>query len=106
MQLDIGMVDVPVSGTRVRLSTSSGIGVNDRVLWAQFKGKPTNTGTVYVGISAVTTTHGFPLENNDDIGLIINFRHELNGAVKAGDFYFDAATSGDDVVFALVLEKK
>ena len=105
MRLDIGNTDIPTAGTRVRLSSDGGLTVDDRVLWAQFRGLPANTGAVYVGIADVSATHGWPLEKTDTVGLILNFRI-LGGAVKAGDIYFDAAINGDDVAWALILEQK
>ena len=75
----------------------------DRVLWAQFKGVPGNSGIAYVGISDVSATQGWPLENDDTVGLALDFR-AYGGSVAAGDIYFDVATNGDDVAWALILE--
>ena len=104
MRLDIGNTDVPTAGTRVQLSSDGELNADDRVLWARFKGLPTNTGTVYVGIDDVSATHGWPLEKTDTVGLLLPFR-DYQGAIKAGDIYFDAGTNGDDVNWALILEK-
>ena len=46
---------------------------------------------------------GWPLENNDDIGLTMDFGI-LGGTVQAGDIYFDVATNNDDVAWALIIE--
>lgn len=64
---------------------------------------PGNSGIAYVGIADVAATQGWPLENNDDIGLTLNFR-EFDGSITAGDIYFDVATNGDDIAWALILE--
>jgi hypothetical protein len=87
----------------VQLSSDGGLNSTDRVLWARFKAVPGNSGIAYVGIADVAATQGWPLENNDDIGLTLNFR-EFGGSITVGEIYFDVATNGDDVAWALILE--
>lgn len=105
MRLDVGMTDVPTAGTRVALSAAldDALDAEDRILWAHFKGKTGNTGTVFVGIGDVSATHGWSLANDDDIGVTFN-PGEYDGSIKLGDINFDAATNGDDVEWALLLK--
>jgi len=103
MRFDAGMTDVPTAGTAVALSSDAGLDAEERILWAQFKGKTGNTGTVFVGIADVSATHGWSLANDDDIGLTLN-PGEHGGSIKLGDINFDAATNGDDVEWALLLK--
>jgi len=103
MRVDIGSTNVSTAGTRVQLSSDAGINANDRVLWAHFKASPGNSGIAYVGISDVSATHGWALENNDDIGLTIDLG-AFGGSIFASEIYFDVATNNDDVLWALVLE--
>lgn len=102
MRFDAVTVNVPTAGTRVALTTA-GLNSGDRILWARFKGRPNNTGTVYVGIVDVSATNGFSLENNDDVGLALDFR-AYGGSIPASDVYVDAATNNDKVEVALILE--
>ena len=103
MRFDAGWTDVPTASTRVRLSADAGIVATARVLWARFKGSPGNAGTVYVGVADVSASHGWPLENNDDVGIELPIR-DLGGSIPAGDIWFDAANNGDDVAWALVIQ--
>ena len=103
MRLDIGSTNVSTGGTRVQLSSDSGLNATDRVIWAQFKASPGNSGIAYLGISDVSATHGWALENNDDVGILIDLG-AFGGTIQAGDIYFDVATNNDDILWALVLE--
>ncbi len=103
MRVVIGATDVPSAGTRVQLSSDGSIDANDRVLWARFKSKPDNGGVALVGISDVSSSDGWTLSNDDDIGLTLDFR-AYGGSVLASVFYFDAAANGYDVEWALILE--
>lgn len=102
MRFDAVTVTVTTAGTRVALTTA-GINATDKVLWARFKGRPNNTGTTYVGIDDVSATNGFSLENSDDVGLTLDLRG-LGGRILASEVYCDAATNGDRVECALILE--
>lgn len=104
MRVDCFTVNVPTAGTRVQLHTGGGLNGKDKILWARFKGRPNNTGTVYVGIADVSATNGFSLENNDDIGVTFPFR-DYGGSVEAQDFYVDAATNADKVEVAIILQE-
>lgn len=103
MRVDIFTVNVPTAGTRVQLHTGGGLNATDKVLWARFKGRPNNTGTVYVGIADVSATNGFSLENSDDVGLTLDFR-VYGGSVQAQDIWVDAATDTNKVEAAVILE--
>ena len=103
MRMDIGATNVSTAGTAVQLSSDGGINATDRVLWARFKAVPGNSGIAYVGISDVSATQGWPLENDDVVGLTIDFG-SMGGSVSAGDIYFDVATNNDDVAWALIIE--
>tara|TARA_R100001086_G_scaffold48776_2_gene21584 strand:- start:522 stop:833 length:312 start_codon:yes stop_codon:yes gene_type:complete len=103
MRMDVGATNVSTAGTAVQLSSDGGINATDRVLWARFKGVPGNSGIAYVGIADVSATQGWPLENDDVVGLTIDFG-SMGGSVSAGDIYFDVATHNDDVAWALIIE--
>lgn len=103
MRMDVGATNVSTAGTAVQLSSDGGINATDRVLWARFKGVPGNSGIAYVGIADVSATQGWPLENDDVVGLTIDFG-SMGGSVSAGDIYFDVATNNDDVAWALIIE--
>lgn len=98
---DAGITDVPSVGTRVALSADGGHNATDRVYWARFRGRPGNTGIVYVGVGDVVQAgHGWSLENNDDTGLELPI--PPGGSIPLGDINFDAATNGDDVEWAIL----
>lgn len=103
MRVDAFTVNVPTAGTRVQLHTGGGLNLRDKILWVRFRGRPLNTGTVYVGISDVAATNGWSLENGDDAGLTLDFR-AYGGSVEAQDFWVDAATNADKVEVAVILE--
>jgi hypothetical protein len=100
--VDMGHTDVPSAGTRVALSTDGGLHADMRVVWAHFKGDNDNTGDVFVGIADVSATHGWTLENNDDVGLVLPI--PAGSSIALGTIYFDAATNGDDVEWALLIQ--
>ena len=102
MRVDCVTVNVPTAGTRVQLHTGGSLNSKDKIMWARFKGRPNNTGTVYVGVADVSATNGFSLENNDDAGITFAFR-DYGGSVEAQDFWLDAATNNDKVEVALIL---
>lgn len=99
---DAGHTDVASAGTRVALSADGGLHAEYRIVWAQFKGDPANSGIVSVGIGDVSATHGWELENSDDVGLILPIPQ--GGSIRLGDINFDAASSGDDVVWAILYQ--
>ena len=99
---DAGATDVGTAGSRVALSADSGLHANYRIVWARFRGTPGNSGIVYVGIGDDSASHGWSLENNDDTGLELPI--PLGGSIPLGDINFDAASSGDDVEWAILYQ--
>ena len=108
MRPDIGTTDIPAAGTVVRLTADAGLDVKDRILWCSFQARDGNTGIVYVGIADVTSTHGWELHPTvteyEGRPLVLN-PGAYGGSIAAGDIYFDAATNGDDVDWALILDQ-
>lgn len=87
-----GTTDVPTAGTRVQISDTE-----RRVSSIVFRGRKGNTGNVYVGGSAVSSSAGFELAP----GEAISFPFASDGfVVLISDLYVDAATDGDDVDWA------
>ena len=117
-RFDAGMTNVGTAGTAVQVNNST-----DRVVWARFKARASNTGGVYVGLSDVSSTNGWeltptiattsygvsnaPSERNTE-GLILDFREMGKqgspGSCLVSDFYVDAAVSGDDVDWVCIYE--
>ena len=109
MKFLAGETNVPAAATRVALSTDASIGATDRLLWARFKGKPGNTGDVYVGDVTVAAAQGWTLVKTDSVGFELPIRTLIGhggkpGSIPAGSIYFDAATNGDDVQWAVLIE--
>jgi hypothetical protein len=100
---DAGHTDVASAGTRVALSADGGLHANYRIVWGQFKGDNDNSGDAFVGIADVSATHGWTLENNDDTGLTLPIPE--GSSIRLGDIYFDAASDGDDVEWAILYIK-
>ena len=100
IQFDAGHTDIPSAGTRVALSTDAGLHGEYRIIWAQFKGDNDNSGDCWVGIADVSATHGWTLEVDDDVGLVLPI--PAGGSISLGDIYFDAATNGNDVEWAIL----
>ena len=98
MRFDGGFTDIPSAGTRVQISNT-----RDKVVWIKFQAPAGNTGLTYVGRSDVSSTNGYVLgaAGGVDATLEIDFR-PMSEILSA--FYVDAATSGDDVSWAVILE--
>ena len=107
MRIHVGTMNVPTAGTRVQLSSHTGIKATDRVLWLHFSPREDNTGEIFVGMSDVSSTQGFELDpggaNKQKDKLIMDFRG-VGGSVPAGDIWFDADTNANKVDFALIFE--
>ena len=106
-RFDAGMTNVGTAGTAVQVNNST-----DRVIWARFKARAGNSGSVYVGLSDVAAANGWELitataERNTE-GLVLDFRGMGKqggpGSCLVSDFYVDAASSGDDVDWAFIYE--
>jgi hypothetical protein len=102
LAFDAGLTDVATAGTRVALSADGGLHGDYRIVWARFRARPGNSGIVYVGVGDVAAAHGWSLENNDDTGLELPIPQ--GGSIALSDIYFDAASDGDDVEWALVYQ--
>ena len=101
---DAGETDVPNAGTRVALSSDGGLSAEFRIVWARFKAKTTNTGTVYVGVADVSATQGWELTNDGTVNSEVELPIPLGGSIPVGDIYFDAATNGDDVQWFILYQ--
>ncbi len=89
---DMGTTDVPSAGTRVQISA-----LLDDVKSIAVKGRKGNTGNVYFGLVDVSATNGWELEPGEAVAFSFG-----DGSTKMNLFYVDAATSGDDVDWAVV----
>jgi predicted amino acid racemase len=96
MILDAGTTTVSTSGTEQQLSNTA-----NRVLWLKAKALAANSGIAYLGVSDVSTTNGYELSAGNE--LEINFR-EIGGSVAFSSIYIDAASNGDKVSWAVILE--
>ena len=93
MRFDAGTTDVPGAGTRVQISNTK-----DRVKFIQARGRGGNSGNTYFGVSDVSASNGMELEPGATITVSFG-----EGSESFDVFYVDAATSGDDVDWAVVL---
>lgn len=93
MRFDSGTTDVPSAGTRVQISNTK-----DGVKSISIRARPGNTGDAYFGVSDVSSTNGWTLQPGEVIS--VSFEE---GLVVFNVFYVDAATSGDDIDWAVVL---
>ena len=96
MIFDAGTTTVATSGTEVQISN-----VTNKVRWIQLKALAAKSGISYVGVSDVTTTNGYELSAGNTLEL--NFG-EQGGTVAFSTFYLDAASSGDKVSWAVILD--
>ena len=96
MRLDAGTTTISTAGAEQQISNTS-----NRVLWIKAKALAANSGITYLGVSDVTATNGYELSAGNEIE--ISFR-ELGGSIKFSTIYVDAATNGDKVCWAVVLE--
>jgi len=96
MIFDAGTTTVTTSGTEVQISN-----VTNKVRWIQLKALAANSGIAYVGVSDVTTTNGYELSAGNTLEL--NFG-EQGGTVAFSTFYLDAASNGDKVSWAVILD--
>ena len=96
MILDAGTTTVSTAGSEQQLAN-----VPNRVLWLKAKALAANSGIAYLGVSDVSATNGYELSAGNEIE--INFR-ELGGSVAFSSIYVDAATNGDKVCWAVVMD--
>ena len=98
MQFAAGTTDVASAGTEVRISNTA-----HRVKAIEVRGRPGNTGNVFFGskdgvLGDISATNGWTLQPGESKALSFG-----EGSVKFADFWVDAATSGDDVDWTVVL---
>ena len=96
MILDAGTTTVTTAGTEVQISNTT-----NRVRWIKAKALAANSGITYFGVSDVSATNGYELSAGNTIE--INFS-EIGGTVAFSSIYVDAATNGDKVSWAVVLD--
>jgi hypothetical protein len=96
MRVDAGVTTVTSAGTAVQV-----LNATNRVKYLKLKALAGNSGLAYVGISDVSASIGYELSAGNEIEL--NFG-EFGGSVPANVFYADAATNGDKVCWAMILE--
>jgi len=90
-------IDIPTAGTQIQLTSNANFTTGDRILWIQFKAR---ADSIFVGTSAVSSTDGFALENNE----VLEFKPgEFGGSIEASTLWVDADTNGDDVDVAALL---
>lgn len=93
MRFDSGTTDIPSAGTRVQISNTK-----DKVKSIAARGRAGNVGNVYFGRSDVSSSNGWELEPGDSI--VEDFGE---GSEFFDAFYGDAATSGDDIDWVVIL---
>jgi hypothetical protein len=93
---DAGTTTVSTSGTEQQLAN-----VANRVLWLKAKALAANSGIAYIGVSDVSTTNGYELSAGNEIE--IDFA-DAGGSIAFSSVYVDAATNGDKVCWAVILE--
>ena len=96
MIFDIGTTTVSTAGTEVQISNTA-----NRVRYIKVKALAANSGITYLGVSDVTATNGYELSAGNEID--INFA-QSGGTVAFSTFYVDAATNGDKVCWAVILD--
>ncbi len=94
MKFDAGTTDIPTATTQVQISNTA-----DKVKSISVRGRPGNTGNVFLGVSDVETTDGWTLQPGESKTLDFG-----GGSVPFSTFYVNAATNGDDVDWAVILE--
>ena len=87
---------VSTAGTRVQLSN-----VTDRVLTIKVSARTGNSGLVYFGGSAVSSTVGYELSANDSLEL--NFG-EHGGTVPLSTFWADSSANNQDLDWVAITE--
>tara|TARA_R110002020_G_scaffold298438_7_gene514267 strand:- start:244 stop:537 length:294 start_codon:yes stop_codon:yes gene_type:complete len=96
MIFDIGTTTVSTAGTEVQISNTT-----NRVRYIKVKALAANSGITYLGVSDVTATNGYELSAGNEIE--IDFATS-GGTVAFSTFYVDAATNGDKVCWAVILD--
>ena len=96
MIFDAGTTTIATAGTEQQISNT-----NNRVRWLKAKALAANSGIVYIGVSDITATNGYELSAGNEIEL--NFA-DAGGTILWSTVYVDAATNGDKVCWAVILD--
>ena len=96
MKLDAGTTTVTTAGTEVQISNTT-----NRVRKIQAKALAANSGITYLGVSDVSATNGYELSAGNTITL--DFA-DAGGTIEFSTIYVDAATNGDKVCWAVILD--
>ena len=96
MRVDSGITNVSSAGTAVQV-----LNVTQRIKFSKFRALTNNSGMAYVGVSDVSASLGYELDGGNELEL--NYG-EFGGSVPANVFWVDAATNGDKVCWAMILE--
>ena len=96
MRVDAGVTTVTSAGTAVQV-----LNATNRGKYLKLMALAGNSGLAYVGVNDVSASIGYELSAGNEIEL--NFG-EFGGSVPANVFYADAATNGDKVCWAMILE--
>jgi hypothetical protein len=96
MIFDAGTTTISTAGTEQRISNTA-----NRVLWLKAKAIAANSGITYLGVSDVTATNGYELSAGNEIE--IDFK-AAGGTIAFSTIYVDAATNGDKVCWAVILD--
>jgi len=94
MEVRIGTTTVTTAGTEVQISNTA-----DRVKSIGVRARRGNAGNVYLGTSTVTSSVGVELQPGEGAGIEFG-----DGSVLFSAFYVDAATNGDKLDYAAVVE--
>jgi hypothetical protein len=96
MIFDAGTTTISTAGSEQQISNT-----NNRVRWLKAKALAANSGIVYIGVSDITATNGYELSAGNEIEL--NFA-DAGGTILWSTVYVDAATNGDKVCWAVILD--
>ena len=96
MIFDAGTTTISTAGTEQRISNTA-----NRVLWLKAKALAANSGITYLGVSDVAATNGYELSAGNEIE--IDFK-AAGGTIAFSTIYVDAATNGDKVCWAVILD--
>ena len=93
---------VGTAGTEVALSAATGApDARNKIKYIKVSARTGNSGVVYFGDSAVSSTLGYELSANDS--LEINLL-DTNGSLPFADFYADASADDQDLDWVIVVE--
>lgn len=93
----LAQVTVATAGTEQALSATA-----TPVMSVTIQALPGNTGNIYVGDSAVDSTHGFVITPGSSIEITAPLMGRASEQLILSDIYVDAATNGDKVVYGYI----